>query len=101
MPNTQNQALISHAQSFLSGGGSPAKALFKANFQTQGLRTNDLLRKEEWQLLDEALVGVARQRLIGIGDLKSRGLVENLGGLGTLLSQYEKLGDMSSADVDF
>ena len=97
----KDRALINHAVDFISSGGSPARALLKANMNPGVLRTNDVLRKEEWQQLDEALVGVARQRLIGIGDLKSRGLVENLGGLGTIISQYEQLGDMSAANVDY
>lgn len=97
-----DKALITHAAEFLSGGGSPARFLATHGCDAVGaLRTNDVLRKEEWQQLDETLVGVARQRLIGVGDLISRGLSFNLGGLGVVLSQYEKLGDMSRAQVDF
>ncbi len=96
------QALISHAQGFIAGGGSSGKLLAMNGMNVGVLRTNDLLRKEEWQELDEVLVGVQRQRLIGIGDLVARGLSFPLaGGLGTLLSQYERLGDMSAANVDF
>ena len=95
-------ALITHAQEFVASGGSPARYLAVNGLNAiGGLRTNEVLRKEEWQMLDDTLVGVARQRLIGIGDLISRGLSFNLGGLGILLSQYEKLGDMSAADVDY
>ncbi len=96
-----NQALIDLGKSFIQAGGSPARAMLKANMDPGVLRTNDVLRKQEWQQLDEILVGVARQRLIGINDLRNRGLVVNLNGLGTTISQYEQLGDMSSADVDF
>lgn len=96
------KALINHAQSFLTGNGAPAaRVLAKNNFNVNALRTNDLLRKDEWIQLDETLIGVARQRLIGINDLKSRGLTLNLGGLGTLISQYEQLADMTAADVDY
>lgn len=96
-----DNALINHAGEFLRSGGSPARLLANSGLDTGVLRTNDLLRKEEWQKLDETLVGVARQRLIGISDLVSRGLSFNLGGLGVVLSQYEQLGDMSDANVDF
>jgi uncharacterized linocin/CFP29 family protein len=97
-----DKALIQHAADFLRSGGSPARFLATNGMNAIGaLRTNDILRKEEWQLLDETLVGVARQRLIGINDLVSRGLSFNLGGLGVVLSQYEQLGDMSDASVDF
>lgn len=96
------QALVSHAQGFLAGGGAPARTLVMNGMNVKALRTNDLLRKEEWQELDNILVGVQRQRLIGISDLVARGLSFPLaGGLGTLLSQYERLGDMSAANVDF
>lgn len=97
-----DKALINHAADFLSSGGSPARFLATNGLNAIGaLRTNDILRKEEWQQLDETLVGVARQRLIGISDLVSRGLSFNLGGLGVILSQYEQLGDMSAAQVDY
>jgi len=64
------------------------------------LRTNDLLRKDEWQALDTAVVEVQRQRLNGIADLQNRGLTRNLGGLGVLIDQYEQMSDMGGADVD-
>lgn len=94
-------ALIQHAQGFLTGGGSPARMLVKNNGNIGCLRTNDVLRKQEWELLDETLTGIARQRLIGINDIRAAGFVDNLGGLGVLISQYEQLGDMSDADVDY
>jgi uncharacterized linocin/CFP29 family protein len=101
MANETQTALIQHAQTFLTHGGSPAKALMKAGLNTNVLRTNDTLRKQEWELLDETLVGIARQRLIGINDLRAAGLVEPTGGLGIMHSQYEQLGDMSAAEVNF
>lgn len=96
-----NQALVNYAGDFLRSGGSPARLLATNGLDVGALRTNEVLRKEEWQDLDATLVGVARQRLIGISDLIARGLSFNLGGLGVVLSQYEQLGDMSAANVDF
>lgn len=101
-----NAALINHANDFLMSGGSPARMLARGlmktgKLNTNGLRTNDVLRKDEWKLLDDVLVDVGRDRLIGVADLRAAGLVENLGGLGITLSQYEKLSDMSAADIDF
>ena len=94
------ESLITHAREFVAAAG-PARRLLQNGGDVKKLRTNDLLRKQEWQLLDETLVGIQRQRLIGVNDLRNRGLVENLGGLGVVLAQYEKLGDMSPADTDF
>jgi len=97
-----DKALVQHASDFLRSGGSVARFLAQNGVNAaSSLRTNDVLRKEEWQQLDDTLVGVARQRLIGISDLVTRGLSFNLGGLGAVLSQYEQLGDMSAANVDF
>ena len=96
-----DKALVNYASDFLKSGGSVARLLASNHLNINELRTNELLRKEEWQALDETLVGVARQRLIGINDLISRGLSFNAGGLGVVLSEYEQLGDMSAANVDF
>lgn len=64
------------------------------------MRTNDLLRKDEWTALDTAVIEVQRQRLNGIADLQNRNLTRNLGGLGVLVDQYEQMSDMGDADVD-
>lgn len=70
------------------------------NLGNGNIVTNALLRKDEWKSLDERLVQVARQRLTGIADLRNAGLVQNLGGLGTLLSEYERMSDMNAAEVN-
>lgn len=57
------------------------------------------LRHEEHKRYDQKLVQIARQRLNGIDDLRRRGLVTNLGGLGVILSMYERVGDMTQATV--
>jgi uncharacterized linocin/CFP29 family protein len=115
MPNEQVQ--FSTVQSFM--GGLPAR-LAASDFSTNvlrpwypsnakeqaalarngGIQNNALLRKDEWKQLDTRVVEVARTRLVGIADLRSRGLTLQLGGLGTLLSEYEKMGDMTAADLD-
>ncbi len=82
-------------------GGAPASMqarLMACNLDVnQALRTNDLLRKEEWERLDEALVTVARAQLNGIADLRSAGLTLNLGSLGVLISQFEKVSEFTPA----
>lgn len=80
---------------------SSAPAIFaKSGFKIGSLRTNALLRKDEWKELDDAVQDVAREQLNGVADLQAAGLTQTLGGLGTLISEYEQIGDMSSADVD-
>lgn len=74
--------------------------LLNSGLNVNALRTNALLRHEEWLQLDAAVVDVARKRLVGIADLQAAGLVHDLGGLGTTITMYEKQSDMDSADVD-
>ncbi len=62
-------------------------------------RTNTVLRKDEWKELDERVVEVARMRLNGIQDLRAAGLVLPLGGLGTTITEYEKMSFMEDAEV--
>lgn len=62
------------------------------------IRANDLLRKDEWKALDEAVVPVARRQLGAIEDLRAAGLVRNLGTLGVLIDEYEALSDIEAAE---
>lgn len=94
-----NQANVQTPNNF-SQFSSNAARLLAGDLNINSLRTNRLLRKDEWVQLDTRIVNVARERLIGIQDLRSRGLTHQLGGLGTLYSQYEQQGDMSDANVD-
>jgi len=74
--------------------------LIANDFNINGLRTNGLLRKDEWKLLDTAIIQATMQRLSGIADLRAMGLVHNLGGLGVLTSEWENTSAMSDANVD-
>lgn len=59
------------------------------------------LRKDEWKQMDEIVLQVARERLVGIADLESRGLTYNIGnGLGTTVLEYEDVSDMNDAYMD-
>lgn len=58
------------------------------------------LRREEWQQLDEAILGIAEQRLTGVNDLISRGLVYNLGNaMGTTVLESHTVGDAMEAEL--
>jgi uncharacterized linocin/CFP29 family protein len=99
-PNSSSSenAQVSEPRAF-QGGGIPS-AFLASGLNVNSLRTNALLRHEEWLELDRAVVDVARQTLVGIADLRQYGLVQPLGGLGTLLSGYEQMSDMTDANVD-
>lgn len=61
--------------------------------------TNALLRKYEWEMIDAEVEDVMRQPLVGVNDLLAAGLTKPLGSIGTSISTYEQLSDMSDADV--
>jgi hypothetical protein len=73
----------------------------QAMIQTpRGLRVNSLLRKDEWEELDSAVVQAATKRLNGVMHLQERGLTQRLGGIGTLLSQWNTASEMTAATAN-
>lgn len=66
----------------------------------ESLRVNATLRKDEWILLDERVVQSYQAVLNGVSDLLSRGLRMNIANpFGTLVAEYEKLSELTAADV--
>jgi uncharacterized linocin/CFP29 family protein len=89
--------LLSDAQGGMSGVGA---RLLAANFNPQALRTNATLRRDEWVHFDNTVIDIARQRMIGVADLLSRGLVYNLpNALGKTEISWERISDMDPAEV--
>lgn len=64
-----------------------------------GLTVNSLLRKDEWEMLDTAVVQASRYPLVGVADLKSRGLTKSIGSLGTLISQWNSVSEVTGASI--
>ena len=60
-----------------------------------GLAVHSLLRKQEWEELDRAVIEAVKLRQVAVADLRSRGLVQPLGGLGTLVSQWNVASEKS------
>ncbi len=84
----------------IQNGGSVASRLLACNGDTSGLRTNDVLRKDEWKDYDKAVVKAAQQRLIGVADLKSAGLTYAISnGLGKTVLEYEDENDVTAAEM--
>ncbi len=98
------EATVESIQS--SGGdfrasGSTAMRLLQSGFNVNSLRTNDVLRKDEWELFDETVVEVARQRLVGVADLLQKGLrLPVANALGTTRVEWETVSDMDPAEVN-
>ncbi len=83
------------------GSGDVAQKLMASNFDVQALRTNAVLRKDEWSQIDNALVEIQRKRLVLVGALVSKGLVFPIqNGLGTTILEWEDVSDMDPANVN-
>lgn len=66
---------------------------------SRGLTVNSALRKYEWEELDTAIVAAATAPLNMTQRFINAGLVRPLGGLGTLIAQYNKVSETSGANV--
>lgn len=64
-----------------------------------GLVVNSLLRKDEWESLDQAVVDAARQNLVAAEAIRSAGLTKTEG-FGALVSQWNTSSEMTAADVN-
>jgi uncharacterized linocin/CFP29 family protein len=61
---------------------------------------NATLRRDEWKHLDDAIVPIAENRLNGIQDLISKGLVYNLGNaMGTTVLEWHDVSDAMEASL--
>lgn len=87
-------------QGQLIGTGDVAQRLLQADFNINALRTNAVLRKDEWKAMDDVLIEIARKRLVAVQMLTDRGLSFPIGnGLGTTILEWEQVSDMDPADV--
>lgn len=102
-----SNALLTHDSSQFMGMGR-RKLIWKDGnayqLNAQGgftkIKANEgLLRYDQWKDIDDTVVKVATDRLVGINDLRTGGLTHNLGGLGKTLSQWEAESDMTDATV--
>lgn len=90
---------MDHAiQTGFMGFMSTAQRLAASGMDVNSLRTNALLRYEEWKRIDDRVLAVSRGQLRGIQDLRDAGLTVDLGGLGVLIAEYEKVSDMEPAE---
>ena len=79
--------------------GSIAQKLLAANMDPNVLRTHATLRKDEWEELDEAVVRVSEERLVGVMDLINMGLTYDLNDdFGTMVLESESQSDITGAE---
>ena len=92
--------VITSANGALSASGPVGMKLLANKFNVNALRTNDVLRKDEWKQYDARLIEVATARMPLVQELLSRGLVYNIpDGLGTTILEWEDVSDMNDAEV--
>ncbi len=100
MPHGVQIDTISAQGGELIASGDVAMRLLQNDFNVGALRTNAVLRRDEWKQFDDALIAVARQRMPLVAMLVEAGLtfpIEN--GLGTTILEWEDVSDMEPADV--
>jgi uncharacterized linocin/CFP29 family protein len=91
--------VLNTAQGLVTPGGMPLVNA-DGSLNVNALRTNALLQDDEWQQMDEAVLGVLRFSRPGIMDLRDRGLTRNLGGLGVVTSEWQNVSDMDDAEIN-
>lgn len=68
-------------------------------YRERPIHTNATLRKDEWIDLEENIIEAARERLVIVDDLQSAGLTYNVGGLGTIISEWETASEITDAEI--
>lgn len=66
---------------------------------SRGLVVNSALRKDEWEELDRSIVEAAVAPLGMVNRFRTAGLTRRLGSLGTMIAQYNKVSEMTAANV--
>jgi uncharacterized linocin/CFP29 family protein len=73
----------------------------KGNFiyAEKQIMANASLRKDEWIDLEDQVIEAARERLTITTDFQEAGLTYNVGGLGTLVSEWETASEITDAEI--
>jgi len=80
--------------------GDVASRLLQANMDIGALRTNDVLRRDEWKDFDDVLIEISQKELRGVADLVAAGNVYSLRNpLGRTRIEWERINDMLPAEV--
>lgn len=71
----------------------------KQTIKDQILHGHTELRTDEYKEIDSAVVEKHRNKVTMLADLRAAGLVNQLGGLGSMFTEYENVSGMTDADV--
>lgn len=108
--------VFANVEEYLAAGGNTRPELMRPYVNAKGQvvyslngaevpavhqNSSTVLRQYEWQSLDAAVLRTVQAPNTALADFAAFGLTFPLeGGIGTLLSGYTQLGDMSAADVN-
>ena len=97
----QGRLNVLQMRPYLDDNGDARIIVNQGNGQYGSIAANApaLLRIDEWRDIDRAVVQAGADRLTGIADLEGMGLVHNLGSIGITVSTYEKVSEMTPAQV--
>lgn len=89
--------IITNQGGNIQASGDVAIRLLQGGMNPLVLRTNDVLRKEEWLQLDNILIEEAQRTLRITADMRAAGMIETIqNGLGTMIYQWERAGSMDN-----
>ena len=93
-----NNAQVNRFQD-IPGAGNVIQRMRANNWDIgKALRTNATLPRDAWEAIDQTVLEVSGQRLNGIADLQSRGLVRNLDGMGFMYDTWQTMSDSHAAE---
>lgn len=98
--NVQVDTIVPQEGGGAVANGPMAQRLLASGFNVNALRTNTVLRKDEWKHMDTQVLLAAQERLVGVQDMYQRGLVYPIAnGLGTTVFEFERMGELADAQI--
>ena len=90
---------VNSMRPYLDNKGRPCITVFGANGKPKKLQVNAAtLRRDEWKLLDEALMEVRQERITGFDYIVNKGLVKTLNNpMGTTVMEWHSISDSQEA----
>jgi len=85
----------------IAARATTAQRLAASDMSVNSLRTNALLRQDDWKALDKSVQDVAQKRYVGVADLLGRGQRLTIpNGLGKMILESENVSDMRDAELN-
>lgn len=86
------------AKNFMNGHDS-SSSFINSYGELQTNATNSTLLKDQHKLLFKEVKEISRRNMTLLNDLRSKGLTRNLGGLGVMIAEWERSGDLTDAEI--